>query len=86
MSSLTLDRVDLERRLEAGEWLKPGAVAVLLGVTRKTVYNMCLDGRLKSTPHGGGKQRLIDPASVRARLSAGPDDMISYERRAGPDA
>jgi hypothetical protein len=59
------DREDLMRRLAAGEWLKTGAVTVLLGVSRKTVHNMCEDGRIRTVPHLGGVQRVCDPEDVR---------------------
>jgi predicted site-specific integrase-resolvase len=67
---VTYDRADLERRLTEGEWLRSGAVAQLLGVNRHTVRNMCLDGRLRWRPSGGGTQRVIDPASVREHMES----------------
>lgn len=64
-----MDRDDLVERLEAGEWLGPGPVAVLLGVHRKTVHNMLADGRLQWRWHAGGRIRVINPASVRKFLA-----------------
>lgn len=65
---MAYDRDDLLTRLAAGEWLRPGAAAYLLGVDRRTAHNMINDGRLGWGWHGGGKQKVINPDSLRARL------------------
>lgn len=69
---MAYDRKDLRKRLAAGEWLKTGAVTVLLGVSRKTVHNMCEDGRIRTMPYMGGVQRVCDPEDVWKLLPPPP--------------
>ena len=59
---------ELERRLDAGEWLSGGQVATLLGVGRSTIQRRMADGTLKWRRRGGGIQRVCDPADVRRLL------------------
>lgn len=64
---------DLERRLAAGEWLRPGDVARLLGVARTSVVRMLnadppqIRYRLKP---GTGRHRECHPDDVRRELDA----------------
>ncbi len=71
---------ELERRLDAGEWLRPGEVAVLLDIGRSTVHDMLKAGKISYRRKGGGIQRLCDPADVRRLL-----DESRRVRRAGDD-
>ncbi len=60
-------RADLERRLDAGEWLTVPEVADLFGVHRNTPHRWGLRTRL-SSPKGGTSARLCHPDDVRALL------------------
>lgn len=64
---------EIERRLDAGEWLRPGDVAILLGVSRKTVDRMLPDQsptmRWRRKP-GTGRHREVHPEDVRRELDA----------------
>lgn len=62
------DLADLERRLDAGEWLRPGQVATLLDISRGTVHNKLTSGEIRSRRKGGGIQRICNPADVRRLL------------------
>jgi transposase len=62
------DPAELERRLDAGEWLSTGEVAALLDVSRGSVHNWIASGQIGWKPKGGGVQRLCNPADVRQRL------------------
>lgn len=62
---------EIERRLNAGEWLRPGDVAILLDVSRSTVTRM-LDPkspviRFRTIP-GSGRHRELHPDDVRRQL------------------
>ncbi|MFI6228857.1 hypothetical protein ACIBCR_16260 [Micromonospora echinospora] len=62
---------DLERRLAAGEWLRPGDVARLLRASKSTVVRM-LDAdppqiRYRLKP-GTGRHRECHPGDVRRHL------------------
>lgn len=62
---------EIERRLDAGEWLMAGQVATLLRVDPATVHRWFTTGRLAYRTRGGEDgQREADPAAVRARLAA----------------
>ncbi len=65
------DPADLERRLEAGEWLTPGQVAAVLGVGRTNVHEMLtartIGYRLKP---GRGQYRECNPIDVLKLLAA----------------
>lgn len=63
------DPAVLERRLDAGEWLSPGAVAVLLGVGRTTVHYRLEAGVIRYRLKGAGIQRLCNPEDVRRLLA-----------------
>lgn len=60
---------DIEGRLSAGEWLRPGEVAALVGASRSTVHRWLAEGRLRyrSRPFSG--HRTCDPQDVRTLLA-----------------
>jgi hypothetical protein len=65
---------ELERKLDAGEWLLPGEVAILLGVNRTTVHWMLAEQdppafRYRVRPGRGG-YRELHPDDVRRELDA----------------
>ena len=61
---------EIERRLDAGEWLKAGAVATLLGVPEPTLYRWLNETppRIPYRRRGGVGQREFDPVVVRRML------------------
>jgi predicted site-specific integrase-resolvase len=61
------DVAELERRVRAGEWLGPGAIADLLSVDRKTVHNWVTTGRI-AYKRKGLRNRELSPADVLAIL------------------
>ncbi|MEU7170276.1 hypothetical protein ABZ949_02145 [Micromonospora tulbaghiae] len=72
---------DLERRVRAGEWLKTGSVAKLLGMGRTKVHTLLASGEIgyRLLPGAAVKpQRECDPADVlrlldqRRRVHHGP--------------
>lgn len=66
---------EIERRLDAGEWLRPGDAGVLFGRNRFTVAYWLRKGliRYRRTPGG---QRECNPVDVRRLL-----DEYRTERR-----
>jgi excisionase family DNA binding protein len=64
------DPSELERRLDAGEWLSPGQVASLLGTSRSTVTRRINDGTLRYRRRAAGIQRVCNPEDVRRLLDA----------------
>jgi excisionase family DNA binding protein len=58
------DRATLLGRARAGEWLRTGEAAEVIRVDRRTIHNMIKDGRLRSMPRAGGRQRLVHPGDV----------------------
>lgn len=70
------DKAELERRLDAGEWLSTGEVAVLLDTSRWTVIRIVNHGRVidgaeyRIGTRGLGRTRELDPADVKALLVA----------------
>ena len=62
----------LKRRLAAGEWLRPGDVALVLGVGRSSVVRWLNADppiiRYKTKP-GPGRHRLCDPGDVLRLLA-----------------
>lgn len=61
------DVADLERRLDAGEWLRTGEVAALLGQGRTTVHRTLAGGDIRFRRTVGG-QRHCNPEDVRRVL------------------
>lgn len=65
-------REEIERRLDAGDWLLVGEVAILFGVSRSTVHRMVsgeppmVDHRIRA---GRGGYRELNPVQVREQLS-----------------
>lgn len=63
------ERTEIEQRLERGDWLPPGDVAVLFDVTRYAVDYWLKQGRTRYGPlhyrRTAGGHRLCDPADVR---------------------
>jgi len=65
---LSEDRAaDIERRLDAGEWLRPGDVGVLFGRTRYAVDDWMNAGKLRFRRSPGG-HREAHPEDVRRLL------------------
>lgn len=64
---------ELEQRLDAGAWLLPGEVAVLLGVDRSTVIRAYLKPdppRIRFRKRAGsGRYRECHPEDVRRELA-----------------
>lgn len=63
------DPATLERRLDAGDWLRTGEVAALLGVSRGTIHNWVKAGTIGHKRKGGGIQRVCNPEDVRRLLN-----------------
>lgn len=63
------DRAELERRLNAGEWLQTGEVAVLLELGQKTIDRRIAAGQIKTRPKAGSTWRLCDPEDVKLLLA-----------------
>lgn len=59
------DHADLERRVEAGEWLTPGAAARFLGVGRTKVHKLLGDGTIGYRVKPGSRHRVCNPADLR---------------------
>lgn len=58
------ERAELERRVRAGEWLKTGAVAKLLGIGRTKAHALVTKGVIRHRVMAGGVQRLANPEDV----------------------
>lgn len=61
-------RAELERRIEAGEWLTAGHVAIVLDVSRSSVVRMLDDGKLGFRKKPGSRYRMVNPAEVKQML------------------
>lgn len=61
---------ELERLLDAGEWLKAGQVAALLDVDPVTIHRRRASGRYRVKRQGGDGQYLFHPEDVRRALDA----------------
>ncbi|MEU0078490.1 hypothetical protein ABZY58_11390 [Micromonospora tulbaghiae] len=66
---------DLERRVRAGEWLKTGAVAKLLGMGRTKVHTLVKEGVIG--------HRKVPGAPVKPQRECNPKDVLRLleERR-----
>lgn len=59
---------DIERKLDAGEWLRPGEAAELLGTSRTTVHRWLTDGRVRYRQRPLSTRRELHPEDVRRLL------------------
>lgn len=64
------DATAIERRLDAGEWLRPGEVAVLFGVSRAAVDRWLTAGKIRHRINPLNRRRTCDPVDVRQELDA----------------
>jgi hypothetical protein len=86
MPRATATPAELEQRLQAGEWLHPGEVATLFGMTRGAVVywlnnGVMLDGsrfRIRFTKSPGG-WRSCNPEDVTRVLAAHRRERIAGE-------
>lgn len=62
-------RDQLLAAVEAGEWLRAGDVAIVLGIGRTSAHRLLSSGELGWKLKPGGKQRQADPADVRRLLT-----------------
>lgn len=58
------DRAALRARVEAGQWLRPGEIADLLGVGRTKVHKMLTDGTIGHRKIPGSRHRQGNPVDV----------------------
>lgn len=72
------DPIDIERRLDAGQWLRPGEVAALLGASRATIHRWIDLGRFRYRKRG--RIRFLHPEDVRREL-----DAFRQEHQGGAD-
>jgi hypothetical protein len=72
------DRAGLERRLDAGKWLRLSEVAHLLDASRASVDRWVRDGRFRYRRRGPRGDRFLHPEDVRREL-----DEYRRERRNG---
>lgn len=70
---------EIERKLDAGEWLGPGQVAALFNTSRTSVDRWLRSGRI-TYRRGPTGRRELNPADVRREL-----DEYRQERRNGTD-
>ncbi|HEV2928302.1 MAG TPA: helix-turn-helix domain-containing protein [Propionibacteriaceae bacterium] len=68
----------IERRLDDGEWLRPGEVAALFGTTRTSIHRWLRAGRIRHRRRGPRQDRFLNPEDVRREL-----DEYRRERRNG---
>lgn len=61
-------RAGLEKRLEAGEWLRPNDVAAVLGLSRSTVQRMMKIGEIGYRVHPPSRYRYANPEHVQKLL------------------
>ncbi len=68
---MVYDIAELERRLNAGDWLLIGEVAALLGIGRASVHRLLTAGIIghRIRP-GAGRYRECKPDDVRHQLDA----------------
>ena len=71
---LRRERADLESRVRAGEWLKSGSVATLLGVGRTKVHTLLTSGVIGYRRVPGGVQRTCNPVDVLRLLEEGQQE------------
>ncbi|GIJ51342.1 hypothetical protein Val02_82280 [Virgisporangium aliadipatigenens] len=66
---MAYDLAELERRLNAGEWLLPGEAAALLDVSRSTMVRLLNAGTIghRKKP-GAGQYRICNPSDVKRLL------------------
>lgn len=62
------DAAEIERRLNAGEWLTPGEVGVLFGRDRTTIHRWLQQGWARTRKSFGG-HRVTNPDDVQLRLT-----------------
>lgn len=60
---------EIEQRLNRGEWLRPGEVALLLEVARSTVHNWLTRGRLRYRQRPVSGYRECHPEDVQQMLA-----------------
>jgi hypothetical protein len=68
-SVIRAETAELERRLRAGEWLTPGEVAKLLGLSRTKVHYLIVDGVIGAANKPHSAHRTCDPAHVLRELA-----------------
>ena len=69
---------EIERKLDAGEWLRPGEVALLFDTTRTSIDRWIRAGRIAYRRRGPAGYRVLNPEDVRREL-----DEYRRERRNG---
>lgn len=77
---IALERIELERKLDAGAWLRPGEVALLFDTSRQSVDRWIRSGKISYRRQPAG-WRILNPVDVRREL-----DEYRRERRSGETA
>lgn len=63
------DLAEIERRLDAGEWLRPGQVAALFHTSRTSIHRWMSAGRIRYRRRGPRRDRVLNPDDVRRELA-----------------
>lgn len=77
------DVTELERRLDADEWLTPGEVAKLLGVSRSKMHLMLKADEIRSMTKPASRHRICNPVDVRRQLTAIREARAAAEQEPG---
>lgn len=75
------DLAEIERKLDAGEWLRPGQVAALFDTSRMSIHRWMDAGRIRYRRRGPRQDRVLNPEDVRREL-----DEYRRERRNGTES
>ncbi|MGA3524138.1 helix-turn-helix domain-containing protein [Melissospora conviva] len=77
-------QADLEARVRAGEWLRTGEAAKLLGIGRTKMHTLCASGRIGVRRDPGAAKRpprRCNPADVLRLLE---ESRVEYRGDSGP--
>ena len=78
------ERAELEARAKAGEWLRTGEAAKLLGIGRTKIHTLCASGQIGVRPIPGAPkrpQRRCNPKDVLRLLE---ESRVEYRGDSGP--
>lgn len=79
------ERASLEQRVMAGEWLRVGDAAKVLGIGRTKMHTLVSRGAISYRLEPGSRYRQVNPADIKKLLDESRQEVRASDRPSAPN-